>query len=459
MRFDPQHMTGSTSVDVRALRLPAICLTLVGLFLLTVLPGRAAAAQKVISSSGPIEQIYLNDDLACQVKYAGDAAFEFFPSSQSDPGACGTFFTASDGTQFGPTTVPAGNSPGGYVPVSQTGVTGSGTDSDPYRVTTVVKLGTTGLRITQVDTYVTGRQYYRTRITILNQSTGTRTGTLYHAGDCYLQNTDSGYGFRDSTGGGIYCSENPDNVPAGRILGFVPQSPDSHYEERGYSEVWNDVSTGANFLDLCECTELQDNGAGLSWSISLAHGGVTTRSLITTFSPTGSIPDTEPDQDNDGVPDAQDNCPTVPNPEQADRDHDGIGDACDPDPSTPDSCQLREARARVFVFKKKPIARLVVRYRTRRPADVTTSYKAKLKNGKTLKLGKVTHRFARQGIFRLPIRTPEDIGKLRNGVKSFTVHFSIPKTKKDCARYYTKALTKERKVQKQYVWFQSDSAI
>jgi hypothetical protein len=39
------------------------------------------------------------------------------------------------------------------------------------------------------------------------------------------------------------------------------------------------------------------------------------------------------DADGDGVPDAEDNCPNVPNASQADSDGDGIGDACDePDP-------------------------------------------------------------------------------------------------------------------------------
>lgn len=37
----------------------------------------------------------------------------------------------------------------------------------------------------------------------------------------------------------------------------------------------------------------------------------------------------DPDDDGDGVPDAEDNCPLVPNPSQLDTDGDGIGDACE----------------------------------------------------------------------------------------------------------------------------------
>ena len=36
-----------------------------------------------------------------------------------------------------------------------------------------------------------------------------------------------------------------------------------------------------------------------------------------------------PDNDQDGVPDDQDNCPDTPNPDQADTDYDTLGDACD----------------------------------------------------------------------------------------------------------------------------------
>ncbi len=37
------------------------------------------------------------------------------------------------------------------------------------------------------------------------------------------------------------------------------------------------------------------------------------------------------DADGDGIPDAEDNCPLVANPDQADADADGLGDVCDPD--------------------------------------------------------------------------------------------------------------------------------
>lgn len=40
---------------------------------------------------------------------------------------------------------------------------------------------------------------------------------------------------------------------------------------------------------------------------------------------------TPPDSDGDGVPDSEDNCPMVPNPDQSDIDSDGVGDLCDPD--------------------------------------------------------------------------------------------------------------------------------
>ena len=51
-----------------------------------------------------------------------------------------------------------------------------------------------------------------------------------------------------------------------------------------------------------------------------------------------------PDRDGDGIPDDEDNCPDISNPNQADLDNDGIGDVCDDDrdddgiPNAGDNC-------------------------------------------------------------------------------------------------------------------------
>jgi len=46
------------------------------------------------------------------------------------------------------------------------------------------------------------------------------------------------------------------------------------------------------------------------------------------------------DDDDDGLCSTEDNCPSVPNPDQADRDNDGVGDACDNCIDTPNRDQL-----------------------------------------------------------------------------------------------------------------------
>ena len=41
------------------------------------------------------------------------------------------------------------------------------------------------------------------------------------------------------------------------------------------------------FPDTCACTDLLDNGAGISWNFSIPAGGSATYSHVTTFSPPG----------------------------------------------------------------------------------------------------------------------------------------------------------------------------
>src|SRR5690242_8825553 len=68
------------------------------LTLLTVGVGSALAAQQVISTAGPIDNIYLNDTLECQATHVGDTHGEFFGGT--NPGSCGTAL-ATGGTLYG----------------------------------------------------------------------------------------------------------------------------------------------------------------------------------------------------------------------------------------------------------------------------------------------------------------------------------------------------------------------
>jgi uncharacterized repeat protein (TIGR01451 family) len=254
---------------------------------------QAFGAQQVISSSGPLTSIFLNDNLACQVAHSGDTDFEFYQPQTSDPGDCGTEIAVPGGagsTVYGQNNFSAGNS---YVPynlVSQSPVTGMGSAGDPFKVVTVVDVPTTNLRITQADTYVVGQEVYDTQVVVSNSGGSAQTATLYHTGDCFLQNSDAGFGFFDSSTGGIFCTANANNQPSGRVEGFIPGTPGNHYVEGAYPDVWDQVSSGEDLPDTCDCTINQDNMAALSWAINVPADGQVTESFVSAFSPTGVPP-------------------------------------------------------------------------------------------------------------------------------------------------------------------------
>jgi hypothetical protein len=50
---------------------------------------------------------------------------------------------------------------------------------------------------------------------------------------------------------------------------------------------------------------------------------------------TAACPSLDRDSDADGVPDVEDNCPLIANPDLSDLDHDFVGDACDSSPDNP----------------------------------------------------------------------------------------------------------------------------
>src|SRR4029079_19569915 len=111
-------------------------------------------------------------------------------------GDCATLI-ATGGTLYGPSVLNAGGSANPrttFTTVSQTPVTGTGTSSDPFSVTTVVDAGSSGLRLTETDTYIVGTETYRTDVQVSNTDDASHDFILYRAGDCFLQNSDRGFG-------------------------------------------------------------------------------------------------------------------------------------------------------------------------------------------------------------------------------------------------------------------------
>ncbi|MEA2253202.1 MAG: hypothetical protein QOG70_3444 [Solirubrobacteraceae bacterium] len=253
---------------------------------------RAAVPFKTISSAGPLTSVSIGNEGGCQVGYSGDARLELFPSSTT-PGDCGTLiFTGA--TLYAPDFANHGGSAASsigastpFTPISQTEVAGAGTAASPFTVTTVYDAGATGLRVTEVNSYVAGQEYYRTDVTIQNSAGAAQSGVVYRAGDCYLQDADTGFGFVEAANGGPGCARNANNTPAGRIEQWVPLTAGSSYMEDRYSAVWAAIAAHVPFPNTCMCDTAVDNGAGISWSFNVAPGASAQFSHLTVFSPTG----------------------------------------------------------------------------------------------------------------------------------------------------------------------------
>lgn len=281
---------------VRRTRLRAgIVLAATALSLLALPPAASAATPSVdIASSGPLTHVYLGDELSCQVAHTSDTLLEFYPPG-TIPSDCGTFLVTGDELYAPDFPSHGGTATGGlgtsipFTPVSQSSVTGSGTVGDPYKVTTVAGVGSTGIAIQQVDSYVVGDEAYRTDVTVSNGGVAAASGILYRAGDCFLGGSDFGYGFTETFGDrkAVGCSVNANNSPQDRIEEWVPLTGGNHFYQSFYSSVWSWIGSKAAFPDTCDCPLLQDNGAGISWDFAIPSGGSQTFSHFTTFSPSG----------------------------------------------------------------------------------------------------------------------------------------------------------------------------
>ena len=148
----------------------------------------------------------------------------------------------------------------------------------------------TGLQIQQTDTYVVGEEHYTTEVMISNDGASTASGVLYRAGDAFLGGSDTGYGFTEVFSGNrnaVGCSVNANNMPPGKIEEFIPLTGGNNYFQNEFDTVWSAIGSQVPFPDTCACTDILDNGAGISWNFSIPAGGSATYSHVTTISPPG----------------------------------------------------------------------------------------------------------------------------------------------------------------------------
>ncbi len=261
----------------------AFALAMVG-----ALVSASPAAAADIASAGPLTLVRVSPNLNCDVRHASDTSPEWYGYT-----ACATLVSVG-GVLYGPSSIPAGGGATGVTgytavtPISQAGPTGTGTHADPFTVITVVGLGSTGMRLTQTDSYVVGEESYRTDIRLTTSSGTGVPAKVYRGGDCYLQDSDRGYGRIDYGSAPLCVSE---TAGSNRIEGFYPLTAGSRYMEASYSQIWTAIGSQQNLPNTDRGTERIDNGVAINWDITVPPGtSGTTLSSLTVFSPVGAAP-------------------------------------------------------------------------------------------------------------------------------------------------------------------------
>ena len=156
------------------------------------------AAPDVRAATDPVLRVGTSPMLGCAVVHRDDPSLQFFgaraPFPEPDPHdtECGTFLAVGDRVFAPALYVPAAGESGaldgpafeGFIPVSQSPVTGRGTPNRPFRLVTSVEAGDTGVALRQTDTWTSSGETVKTRIDVFN-ATGSRVPVvLYRAGDC-----------------------------------------------------------------------------------------------------------------------------------------------------------------------------------------------------------------------------------------------------------------------------------
>ncbi|MDO8964010.1 MAG: hypothetical protein Q7W30_05880 [Coriobacteriia bacterium] len=237
----------------------------------TARPAILVKSSEAATSGAPyVRQYYSDDDWGSMVWLASADTSESFDSG----------YLTEENSAVGPAALTT------FIPVSNTKTAIAG----GTKITTVVDLGTTGVRMTQVFTHMTGDRFVTKQWTLTNSGATTFTGArFYHGGDAYFGGEDDAYGFYDPSKGMVYLRNN-DYTNWG-LMGFYadPTTPSSRYFEGVYSDGNNLALAGDNLTDSVE-SSFEDAGYYLQWDrTGLAPGQSWTIKANEIWTPAGAL--------------------------------------------------------------------------------------------------------------------------------------------------------------------------
>lgn len=250
----------------------------------------AAPSVAAVAINGDPLRVYANTNSKVQARFGGFDDGEF-----DDPAI--DFPTA--GLHINLYQLPDADAPSsGYgltsnavTPVSGPTLAGSGTELDPYTLTSTydVAAGFLGwLRVTQVLSYVNGDSGFLADYRIHNMGASGVFFRAVIAGDLFSAASDDGFGFYDATPPAIVGAENDVTGGFGGLVN-LDTSPWSRFQEGDVSKVlpwFGPAYFGAGFSNTVD-PDLTDSAVGVQWdkhrSTALGAGATDTFAVVWAF--------------------------------------------------------------------------------------------------------------------------------------------------------------------------------